>query len=180
MFCWRVQSQVSNNEGKVKQRRKRTEGGKLCSALWETAGFSVTQDNFGEAKGSSEVWSNQGRRVSNLCAHSSFLPLLKICSVGVNYPSVLDCDRAPTGSYWSIQCLRDTTGLTAPTAACTTEPMTKLALRRLSQLVLSGDRMQLEQSGLTTEGMVRALNRVAWAGKQSTCWALGDKKWKGC
>lgn len=36
--------------------------------------------------------------------------------------------------------------------------------------------MQLEQSGLTTEGMVREpSNRVAWAGKQSTVEPWGQE-----
>lgn len=38
-------------------------------------------------------------------------------------------------------------------------------LGRLSQLVVSGDKMQLEQSRLIIEGKARAFDKVAWAGK---------------
>ena len=70
----------------------------------------------------------------------------------------------------------DTTGPYSSHCSMYNRAHDKAGLRRLSQLVLSGDRMQLEQSGLTTEGMVRALNRVAWAGKRSTCLSLGGQE----
>lgn len=63
----------------------------------------------------------------------------------------------------------DTTGPYSSHCSVYERAYDKAGLRRLGQLVLSGDRMQLEQSGLIIEGMMRALNRVAWAGKQSKC-----------
>ena len=63
----------------------------------------------------------------------------------------------------------DTTGPYSSNCSVYERAHDKAGLRRLGQLVLAGDRMQLEQSGLIIEGMMRALNRVAWAGKQSKC-----------
>ena len=113
---------------KVKQRRKQTEGGKLCSALSEMAGFLVTQDNFGEAKGSSDVWNNQGRRVNNLCAHSYlFSHCSKYAQWGLTTPQFWIVTGPLLAATGESNAYMDPLGLTAPTAACMTEPMTKLA-----------------------------------------------------
>ena len=63
----------------------------------------------------------------------------------------------------------DTTGPYSSHCSMYDRAHDKAGLRKLSQLVLSGDGMQLEQSVFIIEGTVRALNRVAWAGKQSKC-----------
>lgn len=155
---------------KVKQRRKQTEGGKLCSALSEMGGFLVTQDNFGEAKGSSDVWNNQGRRVNNLCAHSYlFSHCSKYAQWGLTTPQFWIVTGPLLAATGKSNAYMDTTGPYSSHCSMYDRTHDKAGLRRLNQLVLSGDRMQLEQSGFIIEGMVRALNRVAWAGKQSKC-----------
>lgn len=62
MLYWSFQSQGSNSErkSKVKQGgREANTGGPVVLSFTKIAGFIITQDIFGEVKGTFESWNNQ-------------------------------------------------------------------------------------------------------------------------